>query len=210
MSKYSNASVLYTSQGGAEAMIGDKGASISVTIDGARLGSSTAKIKVVGPSLYARRTASPYKAVPFMNSAVVAGPTNTTNATVDIPDADAVRFRVNDACTYYDVSASALYATETKTISAIGAAGSGGAGETTITFTGVWTTAPVATDLLVVSDGAQLSANVIVIAEDVEFDGATDFASHGYVTGVFQKSKMGNTTYFVQADNQNLELINMQ
>lgn len=209
MSLYPGVTVPFANQGGAEAMIGE-GKAIPITIDGARLGASSAKVKVIGPSLYARRTASPYKAVPFLNNAVIANPTNTTNATVDIPDADAVKFGVGDLVTFYDVSAGAM-STESKTLDIIGAAGSGGAGETLLTFTGeVWTTPPVATDLLVVKDGAELSKNVVAVLEDVEFDGSTAFASAGYIEGTFIKSKVGNTTYFVQADNQNVQLVDIK
>lgn len=205
MSNFASASSVYANQGGGEAQIGSEFTAIPVTIDGARNNTT-----VTGPSLFARRTASPYDAVPFMNNTAIINPTNVTNATVDIADADAVKFKVGDLITYYDVSAGALH-TETKTLDIIGAAGSGGAGETLLTMTGeVWTTAPVAGDLLVVADGAQLSANVIVVDESVAFDGATDFPSKGYVTGVFQKDKVGNTTYFDQSKNQALKLVDMQ
>jgi Neuraminidase-like domain len=78
----------------------------------------------------------------------IENPTNTANATVDILDTDAVKFKVGDVCTYFDSSANALHA-ETKEISAIRSASSGDAGRTTVTFAGVWTTAPVAGNLLV-------------------------------------------------------------
>lgn len=209
MSTYPGASSVFSNQGGAEAMIGDNGVAIPITIDGSRLGSATATVKLKAPYLFARRSTSPYKAVPFQSNGAIANPTNTTNATVDIPDADAVRFRVNDSCTYYDVSLGALHS-ESKVISAIGAPGSGGAGETLVTFTGVWTTAPVATDLLVVADGAQLSANAVMVMEDIEFDGSTDAGVNGYITGIFQKSAVNNASRFVQADNQGIKLVDVQ
>lgn len=209
MSKYQNVTALYSNNGGVEAMIGDRGTAIPITIDGARLGSSSAKVTVKGPSLFARRSSSPYKAIPFTNGSLIKDPTNTTNATIDVADADAVKFQVGDVCTFYDVSAGALDS-QTKTISAIGAAGSGGAGQTTITFTGVWTTAPAGDDILVVKDGAEQSSNVVVVLEDIEFDGATDFASVGYLSGTFLKAKVNNTTYFKQSENQVLKLVDMQ
>ncbi len=92
----------------------------------------------------------------YIRSAI-GNPTNATNATVGIPDADAVKFKVGDLCTYFDISANALH-TETKMISAIGVAGSGGTGQTTITFTGIWNTAPVIGDLLVFDAGQILAA----------------------------------------------------
>ena len=207
MSKVPGVSSIYATQGGVECMIGEPGDAIPITIDGARLGSTAANITFKGPALYARRTASPYKAVPFMNSAAISAATNVTNATVTIPDADAVRFRVGDACTYYTIATGVIYATETRVISAIGAAGSGGAGLTTITFTGVWTTAPAATNLLVVADGAQLSANVVVVLEDVVFDGATDALTAGYIEGAFLASAVQNAAYFVAANNQRINLV---
>jgi hypothetical protein len=158
-----------------------------------------------GPYLYARSTTSPYYARPFSMDTVIANPTNTTNATVDIPDADAIKFAVGDSCTYYDVSAAGLYTGAAKVISAIGVAGSGGTGETLITFTGVWTTAPVATDLLVVSDGTQLSKNACVVMEDIKFDGSSYFNTVGYIRGEFVAGLVNGTTYFVQADNQVLQ-----
>lgn len=200
---------LYTNQGGREGMIGTDGVPISITIDGTRLGTLTTKTKITAPHLYARTTASPYKARPFMMNAAIANPTNTTNATVDIPDADAVKFKVGDSVGYFDVSAGNLH-TESKTISAIGAAGSGGAGETLVTLTGVWTTPPVAADLLVVADGTHLSANVVVVVEDIDFDGTNDHASRAFVEGVFQKSKVGNTTLFDETKQQGIRLINLQ
>lgn len=77
----------------------------------------------------------------------IGNPTNTTNATLDIPDADAATFQAGEVCTYFDISANAVH-TETKTIAAIGDAGSGGAGRTTITLSGIWVTPPVAGDHL--------------------------------------------------------------
>jgi len=209
MAQNPKVSTVYVNQGGVECMIGERGAAIPVTIDGVRLGSSSAKVTVKGPSFFARRTASPYKAVPFTNGSLVINPTNTTNATIDVADADAVKFRVADSVTYYDVSVRALH-TESKVISAIGAAGSGGAGETLVTLTGVWTTPPVASDFLTVADGAQLSKNVVIVLEDIEFNGATDFSVAGFISGAFVKSVMENRTYFVQADNQQIQLVDVQ
>lgn len=208
MSVTPNMTIPGVNQGGVEAMLSSDGVAIPITIDGTRLGSSTNKIKITAPHLYARTTASPHKARPFMLNAVIANPTNTTNATVDIPDADAVKFKVGDSCAYYNTTTGALSA-ETKVISAIGAAGSGGAGETLITFTGVWTTPPSAGHLLCVADGTQLSANVVVVLEDIEFDGKTDALANGYISGVFKKSLVGNATYFDNSKAQNIQLVDI-
>lgn len=210
MGSYPGVGTPYVNQGGAEAQIGDDALAIPMTIDGARLGTALANVTVKGPSLFGRRTAAPNKLVPLVNGTAIINPTNTTNATVDIADADAVKYRVGDLLTFYDVS-TGLFSAETKTLDIIGAAGSGGTGETLLTFTGeVWTTPPVATDILVVADGAQLSANAVLINEDVVFDGSTDKGTKGYIKGTFQKSKVGNTTYFTQADNQVLKLVDTQ
>jgi len=76
-----------------------------------------------------------------MENAVITSPTNTINATADIPNADAVKFRNGETVTYYDVSAGAI-ASQTLPINTVGAADSGGAGLVLITFTGVWGAAP--------------------------------------------------------------------
>jgi hypothetical protein len=97
--------------------------------------------------------------LPLPPKPAIENPTNITNATVEVPDADAVMFKVGDVVTYYDVDADALH-TETKTISSVGTAGSGGAGKTLITLSGVWTTPPVADDLLVKTDRNYNRANI--------------------------------------------------
>ena len=209
MGNFPGVTVPAANQGGIDAVIGPDPIGVPMTLVGNRLGTALAKVKVAGRRLYARLTASPYKARPFMENGVIANPTNLTNATVDIPDADAVKFKVNDVATYYDVSAVALH-TETKVVSAIGAAGSGGAGETLVTFTGVWTTPPVATDLLVVADGSELSKNVVVVLEDITFDGSTEFSAVGYYNGTFKKSLISNADRFIQANNQNVQLMDLQ
>jgi hypothetical protein len=81
----------------------------------------------------------------------IENPTNTTNATVEVPDADAIRFKVGDIVTYCGVDADALHS-DTMTVFSVDAAGSGGAGKTLITLSGVWTTPPVADDLLVIAN----------------------------------------------------------
>lgn len=201
--EYPKMEVPFQSQGGKEGMIGDDHVAIPVTVDGAsgRYGVSSAdKETIAGPALYARQTASPYKAMPFFSNAVISSPTNLTNATVDVPAADVKKFAIGDVCTFYDVSGSAL-SSETLTISGISS--------TTITFTGVWTTPPVANDLLVLADGTQLSKNVVVISDDIDFDGSSDFAQNAYIKGAWIKGKVERTTYFTEADNQNIQLLDM-
>lgn len=85
---------------------------------------------------------------------IIGSPDNTENATLTIPDADAANFSEGDLCTYFDISTNILY-TEAKEIKEIGGPGSGGPGQTTIRFAGIWKTdppligPPVAGDLLV-------------------------------------------------------------
>jgi hypothetical protein len=215
MSKYPGVSAVFTNQGGKEAQIGKVGTAIPITIAGDKYGTALVKELITGPRLYARRTASPYKALPFFSNAVMTDITNVTNFVCDVPDADAKRFAVGDKVTFYDVSAGILDAGAVNeiTVDIISAAGggTGGAGFTKITCTGeVFTNTPAASDLLVLADGTQLSVNAIVVEKDIEFDGSTEFAAQGFVSGVYDKAKINNTTYFVQANNQNLELVDVQ
>lgn len=217
MAKYPGVGTPYTNQGGKEASIGDRGTAIPITIDGAsaRYGTTTVDEVVEGPYLYARKTASPYKALPFFSNGAMTDITNSTNFVCDVPDAVAKRFKVGDLVKFYDVSAGALDAgaLTSLTIDVVSAAGggTGGAGFTKITCTAeVFTNTPATADLLVLADGTELSVNVVVVEGDITFDGATDFSAPGYVSGVFKKSEVNNTSYYVAADNQNLELIDIQ
>jgi hypothetical protein len=89
-----------------------------------------------------------------------------------------------------------LYSTENPVISAIGAAGSKSAGQTLITLTGVWTTPPSANDLLMVVDGTEQSARVMVVLEDIVFDGVTVYESTGFYDIDLNKANVNNITYF--------------
>ena len=83
-----------------------------------------------------------------------------------------------------------------------------GAGVTLLTFTAeTWSTPPEAADLLVVVDGAQLSVNAVVILEDIEFDGSTDIASAGFINGQFVAAAVKRRDYFVQSENQVLQMV---
>jgi len=216
MADYPGVGTPYTSQGGKEASIGDRGTAIPITIDGAsgRYGSSTADEVTTGPHLFARQTASPYKAMPFFSNAAMTDITNSTNFICDVVDALAKRFAVGDLVKFYDVSdgaldAGALTSLEIDIISAAGG-GTGGAGFTKITCTAeVFTNTPATADLLVLADGTELSVNAMVVDGDVTFDGSTDMGNKGYVTGVYNKANLYNTDYFVAADNQNLEFLDI-
>lgn len=80
--------------------------------------------------------------------ALVEKPTNVGNATVSVANGDAAKLAKGGLCTFFPPKISSLNG-ETKRISDIGAADSGGGGQTTITFVGTWKSAPVAGDRLV-------------------------------------------------------------
>ncbi len=83
---------------------------------------------------------------------VISTPTNTTNATVDVPDDFASFFTAADYVTYYDTSAG-YRILKPLAVTSVGAAGSGTtSGTTLITLTGTWTVAPVAGDYLMIYD----------------------------------------------------------
>jgi len=111
----------------------------------------------------------------------IGSPTNITNATVGIPDADALNFKIGDQCTYFNISTNAPH-TEMKMISEIGVAGSGGAGQTIITFTGIWNTAPVVGDLLVFAALAALkSAKTLSKQLGVTYKELVEIVQTGFV-----------------------------
>ena len=80
--------------------------------------------------------------------APIQNPTNVGNATVSVANGDAAKLTNGMTCTYFAVSTNTL-SEESKRISQIGAADSGGAGQTTITIVGTWASAPAAGDRLV-------------------------------------------------------------
>lgn len=81
-------------------------------------------------------------------NAAIHSPTNSVNATVVVDTSGAAVFGPGLAVTYYDISANSLHS-EINTITSVGAAGSGGAPDKIlITLSGIWTTPPVAGDLL--------------------------------------------------------------
>lgn len=83
---------------------------------------------------------------------VISNPTNSGNATVDIPDDEAKWFVAGDEVVYYDTS-EGYRVLEHLPVSSVGAEGSGSAsGTTEITLTGTWTTPPIAGDYLMIYD----------------------------------------------------------
>ena len=100
--------------------------------------------------------------------ALIQSSTNIGNATVSVANADAWKFKNGITCTYFIVSANRLSG-ESKRISAIGAPDSGGAGQTTITLVGVWTTAPNAGDRLVSHPLENSAGNLYGIARALAY-----------------------------------------
>lgn len=202
----------FVSQGSREACLTSDVVGIPITISETRV---TGTVK--GPSLFARRTASPYKARPFRQVANITSYVAST-ATLDIPDVDAVKFAVGDSVGYWDVTAAFEKPSgEPESLSAyqvidtIGAAGSGagGAGFTLITLVGAFATAPATGDKLYVTDGSHLSENVVVVLNDVTIDGTNDVIETGFIEGVFNKALVGNATYFEQSKNQKIQLVDI-
>ncbi|HLN62155.1 MAG TPA: neuraminidase-like domain-containing protein [Symbiobacteriaceae bacterium] len=119
--------------------------------------------------------------------AAIQSPTNAGNAALTVANADAAQFRAGMACTYFDVSANAMHG-EALVVSAIGAANSGGAGQTKITFTGVWTTAPVAGDRLLCDAPAMLkSAKALARRLGVTYKEMVELVQTGFVNPELQK-----------------------
>lgn len=87
--------------------------------------------------------------------AAIQSPTNGSEASVSLADAEVSGLTPGMACGYFDVSANAD-AGEVNKLAAVGAPGSGGAGRTKLVFAGAWTAAPVAGDLLVLQGPAML------------------------------------------------------
>ncbi len=111
----------------------------------------------------------------------IQNPTNVGDATLSVANADAGKLRTGLAYTYFDASANALSA-ESKIIASIGASDSGGAGQTTITFVGVWTTAPDAGDLLVCDVLATLkSAKALSRRLGVTYKEITEIVQTGFI-----------------------------
>jgi len=113
--------------------------------------------------------------------ATIQSPTNTSDATLSIPNSDAEKLSSGLLCTFFDTSANTI-ASEIKAIAAIGAADSGGAGRTTITLSGVWTTPPDAGDLLVCAVPAMLkSAKALSRRLGVSYKEIAEIVQTGFV-----------------------------
>lgn len=113
--------------------------------------------------------------------AAIQNPTNAGNATLSIANADAEKVRAGLVYTYFDTSANAL-SSEVKVLVSIGAADSGGAGHTTLTFEGVWTALPDAGDLLVCDVPAMLrSAKALSRRLGVTYKEISEIVQTGFV-----------------------------
>ena len=112
---------------------------------------------------------------------VIQNPTNVQHAALTVANGDSQQFRPGFVCTYFDVSANAL-SLETRNIATIGPPNSGGAGQTLITFTGVWTAAPEAGDRLVCSAAAMLkSAKTLARRLDVTYHQIAEIVQSGFI-----------------------------
>ena len=111
----------------------------------------------------------------------IQNPTNAGNATLSIANADAAKLKIGLAYAYFDTSSNAPSA-EAKILSSIGAAGSGGAGQATITFEGTWSSPPVAGDLLICDVPTMLrSAKALSRRLGVSYKEVTDIVQTGFV-----------------------------
>jgi hypothetical protein len=107
-------------------------------------------------------------------------PTNAApDATFTLPNTQP--FAVNNPVTYYDVSANGVQG-EVRTIKALGAVDSGGAGQRLVTIEGVWTTSPVAGDQLIAAAPALLaSAKTLARRLDVTYKEIVEIVKTGFV-----------------------------
>ncbi len=113
--------------------------------------------------------------------AAIQSPINAPEASVSLADADVSGLAPGMKCGYFDVSANAG-AGEANTLSAIGAAGSGGAGRTKLVFAKAWNTPPVAGDLLVLDAPAMLrSAKALSRRLGVSYREVTRVVMTGFV-----------------------------
>lgn len=149
--------------------------------------------------LYLRLDSGMY--VPFAIADLQSAVTNTTNATSTVPNP--TKFKVGDKCSFWDSSAD-VYSTEFKTITGI--VNSTGV----ITFSGVWTTAPTATeDYLLVADNILEVEDAVLVLEDVDFSQSPDLMVAGIYAARCKRSlvngrTVGSETLFIESKNAHL------
>ncbi|ULA65337.1 MAG: Neuraminidase domain-containing protein [Nitrospira sp.] len=113
--------------------------------------------------------------------AAIQSPVNAPEASVSLADADISGLAPGMQCGYFDVSAN-VGAGEVNTLTAIGAAGSGGAGRTKLVFAKAWTAPPAAGDLLVLNAPAMLrSAKALSRRLGVSYREITQVVMTGFV-----------------------------
>lgn len=119
--------------------------------------------------------------------ATIQNPANAGNATLSVANAEATKLRAGLLYTFFDTSANSR-SNESKTIAAIGAPDSGGAGRAMITFSGVWTTAPKANDRLLCDAPAMLqAAKTLSRRLGVTYKELTAIVQTGFVNPELQK-----------------------
>ena len=122
-----------------------------------------------------------------MVQATIQNPTNVGDATLNVANAEAAKLSADLLCTFFDTSANGL-SNESKAIVAIGAADSGGAGQTLITLSGDWITPPTAGDQLVCDvPGMLKSARALSRRLRVSYKEITEIVQTGFVNPELQK-----------------------
>jgi len=171
-----------------------------VTIDYDRWNAKTEK-----NTLFGQQTATPGKYAPFMLAPVMSAYTAETPSCV-IPVADTGKFAVGDTVNWYDVSLSAKDTGADKEIADIDTA----TGE--VTLNEAFDNAPTAeSDLLMLCDGTELSADVVIVEEEIDFSSTRkpEALEADIITAVIYKGRVdinliNRTTYL---DTQRIQRI---
>lgn len=181
----------------------------------------TAQIKkILKGTLYGRQTASPGKYVPFLTLALIASSTNSTNYVATLSLAlEAGIFSVADTVKFWDTSAGAFISDSSGdpiTVDAVDPT----AGNNTVTCTGeVFTANSAAGDYLVIWDGSQDEANIMMVMEDIDFSALTaDIHTYAVYAGMIKETKVlrlwdDNSTphlYLTKSNVQRLQFLNRQ
>lgn len=112
-------------------------------------------------TLLGRQTSDPQKFAPFFLESRI---TNVASAVYTIAASEIKKFKLGDQVTYWDVSGGAFY-TETKTITS-----EPDTVNNTVELDSAFSAAPnTSEDTLVLADGTQLSKDVVILIEDVDF-----------------------------------------
>ena len=174
---------------------------IPITID--RSGQrKTSTVK--GPCLYGRLTASPGEYAPFFVTALLAsqaaaGQKNIVLATTG--DDTIANFKAGDTIMIMDDNAYEAHTIDTATVSTNTIA-------VTVNLTNTYTTAANAKVYL--TNGTELSADAVIVDEDIDFSETSDVIVSGYQKGTFDETKIYRKTNFVKADCSRLDLRTLQ